>query len=312
MTTHPFEILDTQVHMNAFQTETAIATMDAMGIGAVVIDEFTGFDHRERVLPGRELPGGALRSTAPYSEAAVAEHPERFAYITRVDPDDPELDVLFAELAARPGLVGVRLIPFVPIHPFELPNHPDLLGVTRAAGARFAEEVKSPRYERYFSLAEQHRVPVFLQINGYCVPGDFSVAHAIAARYPELILIIDHTGMELPVSWESPRPDRFGQLPQLLELASFSNISLKWAHGPLLSEAPYPFPDVQNVFHRVVETFGVDRVMWASDWTVDASRVSWYETLGTILDDDEFTTSEKAALLGGTARSLLDWPRSGA
>jgi predicted TIM-barrel fold metal-dependent hydrolase len=309
MNTLPFEIVDTQVHLNAFPLDVALTTMDAVGVDAVIIDEFAGFDHAERVLPGYELPGGALRSTAPYSEAAVAAHPDRFSFITRADPDDPELDEVIGGLRKRPGLLGLRLIPFVPIHPFQLPEHPELLEVTHDAGRRFAADVRSERYSRYFALAEEHGVPVFLQINGYCLPGDFSLAREIAGRYPDLTIIIDHTGLELPVSWEQPRPDRFAQLPELLELATFNNIALKWAHAPLLSEEPYPFRDVRDVFHRVVERFGVERVMWGSDWTVDTSHVSWLESLATVLDDDAFTLEEKAALLGGTVRSVLRWTK---
>lgn len=307
MNTHPFEVVDAQVHLNSLPLDTALTVMDAVGVDAVVIDEFTGFDPAGRVEPGFELDGGAWRYTAQYSEEAVAAHPERFAFVTRLDPADPELDDRMARLHDRPGCRALRLIPYVPVHPLELYKDPGNIGVSRRAAAAFAAEVRGERYRGYFSLAARHGIPVFLQVNGTEIPGDFSLARELAERHPGLRLVVDHTGLELPGAWNAPRPERFAQVPELLALAELPNIALKWGHGPLLSEEPYPFRDVQAVLHRVVEAFGVERVMWASDWTVDILHNSWAESLGTILDDAGFSTDERSWLLGRTVRSVLDW-----
>ncbi len=308
MNTHPFEVVDAQVHLNGVGLEPGLVAMDAVGVDALVIDEFTGFDAEGRVQPGHPLPGGSYRHTAPFAEDAVARHPDRFCYLTRIEPDDPDIDELVAGLRDRPGLRALRLIPFIPVHPMELDRDPRNVQVSRAAAARFANDVRGERYARWLAAAERHDVPVFLQLNGTAIPGDFSLARDVAQRHPGLRLVIDHTGLELPGSWGVARPDRFAQVPELLALADLPNVFLKWGHAPLLSEEPYPFPDVREHLHRVVDAFGVERVMWASDWTVDILHNSWAESLGTILDDPVLTVEEKSWLLGRTVRTVLDWP----
>src|ERR1700716_765228 len=97
------EVVDAQVHLNQLvpdwrtaQPEAVIATaiqaMDAVGVDAVLIAESRGFDAKMRPALGPELPNGAIRAEFPFSERAVAVHPDRFAYLVRVDLRDPELE----------------------------------------------------------------------------------------------------------------------------------------------------------------------------------------------------------------------------
>ena len=103
-------IVDAQVHLNrlgsnwehtdaAVAVDYAVATMDALGLSAVLIDEWAGFDNpttKRGHLPGYFLPNGAVRGQHPFSEQAVALHPDRFGYIARIDPIDPDLEELMA------------------------------------------------------------------------------------------------------------------------------------------------------------------------------------------------------------------------
>src|SRR5215207_5869846 len=102
------DIVDAQVHLNRLGThwrrtdlrvvvDYAVVTMDALGIAAVLIDEWSGFDDQMRHYPGYALPNGAMRSQLPFSEKAVELYPERFGYVARIDPRDPELDALMAD-----------------------------------------------------------------------------------------------------------------------------------------------------------------------------------------------------------------------
>lgn len=296
------EIVDAQVHLNMVGIDGGIVAMDAVGIDALVIDEFWSFDAEGRPQPGYVLPGGSFRHTSPLAELAVTTHPERFAYITRVQPDDPDIANIIGALRERPGRVALRLIPFVPVPPDQGESQENA-----AAVARFAESVRGPAFERYFSLAERHHVPVFLQVNGIGIRGNLGLVEYLLIKYPDLSLVLDHTGVALPGDRTKTRPARFEQFADVALLARFPNLSVKWGHAPRLSEEPYPYRDVQAALRRIVEAFGAERVMWASDWTIDLEWNSWADSFGYIREDSQLTDSDKEWILGRTVRTVLGW-----
>ena len=112
-------------------------------------------------------------------------------------------------------------------------------------------------------------------------------------------------------------PDPFEKWPALLGLAPFPNVAVKFCGAQLLSSEPYPHRDVWPRLHEVLDAFGVDRLMWASDFTRlrmvppgDPWRGTYAEALGFVRDSGELSDDELEALLGGTARRLLSWPRA--
>jgi predicted TIM-barrel fold metal-dependent hydrolase len=54
-----------------------------------------------------------------------------------------------------------------------------------------------------------------------------------------------------------------------LEVAHNSNIALKWSMAPsLFSEEGYPLRATLPLLRRAIDAFGVDRMVWASGYTV--------------------------------------------
>jgi len=112
-------IIDAQVHLNQLVEDwrganpdsviaTAIATLDAIGVDRVLIAESRGFDANMRPALGPALPNSAIRAEYPFSERAVTAHPHRFAYLCRIDLDDPDLERVVAEVRTRPGARCMR------------------------------------------------------------------------------------------------------------------------------------------------------------------------------------------------------------
>jgi L-fuconolactonase len=297
------EIVDAQVHLNMIGLEAGLVAMDAAGVDALLIDEFWGFDDVGRPLPSYPLPGGSVRHTSPIGELAAARHPDRFAYLSRCQPDDPEIDRVIGELRGRPGRLALRILPYVPFPPSAGER-----AENDAAVDAFAAELVGGRYDRYFALAEDARVPVFIQVNGIGIAGRLHAIRDVASAHPALPVIIDHLGVAMPGS-RARRPDRFAQFTDVCALADLPNVHLKWGHATRLSEEPYPFPDVARALRGVVQAFGASRVMWASDWTLDLEWSSWAESFGYIRDDALLSDAERAAVLGGTVRRVLNWPR---
>jgi hypothetical protein len=58
----------------------------------------------------------------------------------------------------------------------------------------------------------------------------------------------------------------------------------------------------------VVDAYGPERVMWASDYTMIRRHASWGEALFSIRDCPSLSEHEKTWLLGRTARRVLNWP----
>jgi L-fuconolactonase len=302
------EIIDAQVHLNQLGADwrtasidsliaAGIQAMDAVGIDRVLIGEAHGFDAQFRPL-GEELPNGAIRTAFPFSERAVELHPSRFAYHVVVDFRDPELDRLTAEVQTRSGANSMRIVP-VP-----------------QTGA--VDSLEHGEFDALFASAERYRVPVFAW-----VPGRAHLLLPYIQRFPKLQFIIDHcgvgvaplrTGGELPVTMQSSltksRDDRLTELMRVCEMAQYRNVALKWCHAPgLLSEEDYPYRDVIPLLRQAIEAFGVERIMWASDYTVarDQNANSWAQCLYYLLDSDQLSRTEKEWILGGSARQVLSW-----
>jgi predicted TIM-barrel fold metal-dependent hydrolase len=104
--------------------------------------------------------------------------------------------------------------------------------------------------------------------------------------------------------------ERVAELERVCELAQYPNIALKWCHAPgLLSEQEYPYPDLMPRLRRAIDAFGVERVMWASDYTVarDQNGNSWAQCLYYVLSSEALSETEKEWLLGRSLRRALNW-----
>jgi predicted TIM-barrel fold metal-dependent hydrolase len=253
------ETIDGQVHLNHVGLDACVAAMDATGIDAAIIDLFPP--------AGRRL-----------SEDAVRRLPGRFAYVARLDPDDPDLARLMAEVRRHPGRLGIR--------------------VDQPPRARFSGQ----GYAAFFALAERHALPVWIVL-----PGRLDELAPYARAFPGVTFIADHAG--LPEVWDRADPHRFAPLDALLALARHPNVAVKWGHMTKLSARPFPYPDVQAQLRRVVDAFGPARVMWESDWTQCMGHETLAEMLFAIRLADLFSGDEKAWLLGRSARTLMRWER---
>ena len=114
------QIVDSQLHGNRLGSnwqsvpfevtmDRVVAGMDALGISAAVLDEYIAVDADGNVLPGSVHRDGHWRPKRPFSELAVSRHPNRFAYVSRMDRHDPALPRLMVDLVATPGLLGLRV-----------------------------------------------------------------------------------------------------------------------------------------------------------------------------------------------------------
>jgi predicted TIM-barrel fold metal-dependent hydrolase len=302
------EIIDAQLHPNRMGPDWAdaepetlvtatVAAMDAIGVRAALLDEWSGWTSDGRSLPGHDLPNGARRTDYQVSERAVARFPDRFAYYARYDLRDPDLADLMAGLRSHPGRLALRWFP-----------QNGAGGVLRTpAGPVDHDSPDLPGYLRYFALAQKHAIPVFL-----VVPGQADLLEPFVRRFDELWFVIDHCGVGFPPAGQAG-PGRFDGLNAVAALASYPNVALKWCHAPRLSIAGYPYPDVLEWFGKMLEAYGPERIVWASDHTQGLrpdSRVrtfSWAESLYYLLGSGVMSRSEQEWVFGRALRRILRW-----
>jgi len=75
------------------------------------------------------------------------------------------------------------------------------------------------------------------------------------------------------------------------------------------SKQPYPYPDLADWHRRLLQTFGADRLMWASDFPWILSDPG-YGPLTRVVDAllPDLTARERADIMGGTAKRFLRFP----
>ena len=148
-----------------------ITAMDAAGVGALVIDEWLGQNDHGISEPGEPVGDGGVRWNFDFSTYAVARYPERFSFLSRVHPLDPELDEVVARLAAIPGMRALRADP--------LPWLDDI--------DRFADGGYAP----LFRAAARHGVPMMVWSSGRFLPNLEQYLEA----FPQVQFILDHMGV---------------------------------------------------------------------------------------------------------------------
>lgn len=307
------EILDAQLHPNLIAphdrsldseqlVDVIVGAMNAAGVGGVLLNEYMGWDDGGRWLPGVDIADGVRQYLYPVSEVAVKRFPDRFAYTGSIDFRHPELEAQFAAVAATPNQLALRWAPF-----------PITTAAALAGGADCATDDPEVHAacERYFALADRHRIPVFLTAEPETVA-------RYAREFPNVWFILDHCG----VNWldyianRPPEERRFDGLRKLLAVADVPNIAIKWCHAQMLSIQGYPYADVTAELRAVIDAFGPERIMWGSDHSVYVWNsypgkpvVSWAQSMFYIRDSEVITAAEKEWIFDRSIQTILRWER---
>jgi L-fuconolactonase len=277
------DIVDSQIHFGPGGIEAVLAQMDALGIHACLVDEFWGL---ETWGPGYTLPNGTFRPTRPTVELAAALYPERFAYVARVERSDPEVLSLIRVAGDDPNARAARLIP----------------AVTATETSAFADG----GYDEIFAAANDVGLPVFLFIAGHV-----ELMPRYLKKFRDVTFIVDHCGMPMEAGIGMPDADRAdaGSDHPGPDVPYFDEV-LKWSHAQgMFGELEYPSPGLIPHLRRAIDVFGVDRIMWASDYGGNQTGETWSQLLHYLLDAGDLTQDEKVWLFGRTVRTALNWPR---
>ncbi len=286
----PADIVDSQIHIGPGGIAEALAQMNALGIKAALIDEYW-FYRGANNEPHHLLQGGVQRPVAPTAELAAQLHPDRFSYLLRVSVADPEYASVIRQVRDAPGARALRIDP--------------------GMSGELMQEFASGGYDHVLAAAAENDLPLF------AFAPDRPAAFARAAReFPELKLIVDHCGVfsnSMRTSFAKLLPlDAAAQMAlfdEVLALAEFPNVALKWGHSSGMFDKPvWPGEQLWPILRKAITAFGAERVMWASDFSVNQRGETWADLLYGVVGDPDLTQSEREWVLGKSVRKWLDWP----
>lgn len=274
-------IVDTQVHAAHLHREAAIEAPCRFAAAA------------EALLAAMDAVGVhhaviAPRFDAELGAAAAALHPGRLSRVVMIDPDAGDVEAQVHAAKRLPGVVALRQV------------------VADYTGERGVADLRDGKFARLFQAAEREGMALFLLGPGF--PAEMA---EIAEAHPRLTLIIDHFGLRQypPLKMDTPP---LAKLPGLLGLAKFPNVLVKMCGAQLFSTAPYPHADIWDWLRPLVDAFGAERMLWASDFTRlrmvmkgEPWRGTYGEALGVVRDTDALSAEEKALILGGNAKRVL-------
>jgi L-fuconolactonase len=273
-------IIDAQVHAYEANTPTRpwhtvpnwpahvtgdemVMAMDRVGVdGAILVSVFSMY-----------------RYDASYAVAVQRAHPDRFALVKPVDPDDPAVAEVIADWKRTPGTVGIRIM--LTKEPGRDPHDPGLARILRAA--------------------VRHDLPV----NILCW-GNLEAGAALIDRHPDARFILDHLGIQQPHTAPAP-PEPWADLPQVLALATRPNVALKVTGACTLAREAYPFPDLWDPLARLFDAWGIDRCLWGTDWTRAFAIVNYEQAVEPFRQATRLSPGERAMLMGGACAKAYGW-----
>lgn len=226
-------ITDAQIHV--WDSESASLARSVLhrplGPEAVLAEMDTAGVDRAAIIPPKS---GANDFCLDFA----SQHPDRLGVIYVVGLANPRHASLVADWPARPSRVrGVRLT----FPPWSTPSW-----------------LEDGTADWYWPEAARHAIPTMVW-----APGQWHRIAAIAEKYPELPIAIDHLGLRV----DERATELSATIQAVIGMAGLPNISVKATEVPNHSSEEYPHPDMSGHVKSVVEAFGAKRVFWGSDMT---------------------------------------------
>lgn len=147
-----------------------------------------------------------------------------------------------------------------------------------------------------FALLERFGMSFDLQV----LPHQMGDASAGLSSHPGVTVILDHAGLPLDRDRDSMDVWRAG----MRGLAGLPNTAVKLS-GFAMMDPSWTDASVRAIVLEVVDIFGVDRAMFASNFPVDGLHADYGQLYGTYLRvSDGFEHHERQALFGGNAENF--------
>ena len=133
-------------------------------------------------------------------------------------------------------------------------------------------------------------------------PTDITYVDTLCSRFPDTTVVVDHFA-RIGISGTIDS----GQLDSLCRLARFSNTHVKTSAFYALGKKSAPYDDLIPMIRRVADSFGPERLMWASDCPFQVQGDHDYVSSIALIRDriDFLSASDKQWMLRGTAEKVF-------
>lgn len=225
-------------------------------------------------------PIGVYGTDNSYEFEGAAKFPEKFRVVGWADHLAADVDERLAADLAR-GMVAIRLPTF-----------------------RERERHERGEFDRILAACQEQGCVVSLML-AHPLP---DLLIGALERFEGIRFVVGHLGVGIaPPVLGVLRDDPFETLPAVLALARSSNVHLNLTGAPSLSRERYPFRDIWDGVHRIVDAFGPDRIMWGSDYTRTAGLHSYWDGTHYLRELPFLGQGELEQIYGRTLRRVYDW-----
>jgi L-fuconolactonase len=227
------------------------------------------------------VPPGWEGSRNDLALAAARAHPDRFAVMGRI----PHHLLSRSQRALvgwrkQPGMLGLRLA-------FNTPKAPAILG--------------SGKLDWLWQEAEAEGVPLMILV----WHADVHLIDAIAARHPQLRIVMDH----LALNSSQRDAEAFRDFDRLLDIAKRPNVAAKASALPCYTSDRYPFRSLHPYIRQAYDAFGPQRLFWGTD--LSRSPIPYRQQVTMFTEEMPWlTTEDKAWIMGRGVCEWLGWPLS--
>ncbi len=210
----------------------------------------------------------------------IREYPGVFSGVGIVDFESESLEPQLRSLRSR-GVRGIR------IH-----SKPETVATWTTSGGM----------ANLWRLCRELKLAVCPLIN----PQDIRIIDTLCSRHPETRVVIDHfarIGLSGEIDWN--------RVDELCRLARFPTVHVKTSAFYALGRKQPPYHDLLPMMRRLLDSYGPERLMWASDCPFQVQGAHDYESSLALIrdaDSDLLSPSDKEWLLRKTAEKLFFIP----
>ena len=206
--------------------------------------------------------------------AASAAHPNRFAVMGRLDPEDPRSRGQLANWRQQTGMLGLRFTFHIPV---------------------LVTLLTEGHMDWVWGEAEKAGVPIYVLVPHPLV----HLIDKVAQRYPGLKLTMDH----LALSSSKKDAEAFRDLDMLLAIAKRPNVAAKVSALPCYSTGKYPYKELHAYIRRVYDAFGPRRLFWGTD--LSRSPIPYRQHVTMFTEEIPWLTSDDKDWIMG--RAVCEW-----
>lgn len=211
-----------------------------------------------------------------YMLDAMKQHPGVFGGVAVIDENGPSVRKTMLELAEK-GVRGFRI---------------------RSTAEKARKWPVSPGMKEMWETGAEGDLSMCLLADPDSLPG----ALEMCRLFPKTPVVIDHfarIGMNGTVE-----PD---DLEWLLEFAKYEKVTVKTSAFYALGKKEAPYTDLGPMIEKLRDTFGAERLMWATDCPYQVINGHTYEDSVALIRDrlDFLTDSDKEWMLRKTAEKVF-------